>query len=125
MAAVIIKIAGMDTFAERLQAALDERNWGPSDLAGKVKVSDDTIRKWLEGRQPKLCDAWEVSQVLDLSLEYLAAGVAPKGPVLSEDEKFVLRLVHEIGVKRAIRRLTEPSVQVVDPDRGPLPHVQR
>lgn len=128
------KIAAMETFAARLQAALDERNWKPNDLSAKVKVSDDTIRKWLDPRnprQPKLADALEVSRVLGLSLDYLADGES--GDPLSPEKRRLLDLasligfdeaytVLQSGVRRAVKKATSDLPAGYDSrESGPVP----
>jgi transcriptional regulator with XRE-family HTH domain len=74
------------------------------------EVSDQTIRRWADGiREPRLGEAFTLSKVLGVPLEYLAddSSTSPSsGSDLTREQAEILLVAEKIGYRLAWQRLT-------------------
>jgi len=78
------------TYGERLAAALKLKNLKQSDLASQLKITRTAISKIINGNQYLDFDlAVKASEILDISLNWLAYGVdkEPKQPYYRDPER--------------------------------------
>lgn len=82
-------------FSRRLKAAMVHREVTVEGLAEELNVSLATVRSWLAGRyEPKLSTAAAVADHLEVSLEWLAGGLADENDVLTPGDRQRLKMAY-------------------------------
>lgn len=68
-------IAAVQTLGDRIQIALDAKDWRPNRLASAIDVDTDTVRRWVKGlNKPRVDDVPDVAQALGVSVAWLLTG---------------------------------------------------
>jgi transcriptional regulator with XRE-family HTH domain len=115
-------------FKEKLHKLARAKGWEASDLAralGHPKMT--TVHNWWAGRsKPDLKNAYDLSRVLGVSMEYLADDTQDDQPISRDDlsriESVLLELARYVGPGVALQelsKLVEPTGR--DPGRMGLP----
>ena len=69
-----IELVTMETVADRLKAAMDEKGWGQTTLAQKADVTQATVWKILNGKTKKSKYLPDIARTLGKSVEWLEFG---------------------------------------------------
>lgn len=106
--------------AEKLTALIGNQ----SELSRKTGIPQSAISQMASGRRrPYLDQAFALARAMGVPLEYLADDAMDTPPVveISEDERFLVGLIRDMGIDRAtaVKRLTEsPTVTSSSPSYG-------
>lgn len=98
-------------FAEKVRNLLKVQRLSQSELAAMLGTSQPQVSRWLEGDNPPRWDyLLKMARALGVTADYLidpALEEPPRPPDLSEDERFLLQLIRDLGLTReeAVRRL--------------------
>ena len=80
-----IELVPMETVADRLKAAMDEKGWGQTTLAQKADVTQATIWKILNGKTKKSKYLPDIARTLGKSVEWLEFGTLYTEKALRKD----------------------------------------
>lgn len=98
-------------FADKVRSLLKLRRLSQSELAEALGTTQPQISRWLEGNTPPRWDyLLKMSRALGVTADYLIdpeQEELPRPLGLTEDERFVLQLYHDLGLSReeAVRGL--------------------
>lgn len=68
-------ISAVTTLGERIQAALEAKQWRPNRLAAELDVDTDTVRRWLRDlNKPRVDDVAPLADRLGVSISWLLTG---------------------------------------------------
>jgi transcriptional regulator with XRE-family HTH domain len=68
-------IASMQTLGERIQEALDAKQWRPNRLAAELDVDTDTVRRWVRDlNKPRVDDVPPLAERLGTTIAWLLTG---------------------------------------------------
>lgn len=89
-------MAQRTVFEERIRAELDGIGWSQPKFARKMDVAQQTVTGWVTGKwEPRMKQLAEMSQLLNVSMEYLAGVV---------DERVALSEIEALSERRAAKR---------------------
>lgn len=98
---------GME-FAEKLELAITKSGKSQSQIARETGIDQSAISAMTRGkRRPYMDQALLLARSIGVPLEFLADDAldVPPGLGLSEEERYILRMVRTIGAAEAERRL--------------------
>jgi putative transcriptional regulator len=82
----------------RIVGIRKRRGWSQAQLAKRLGVPRERLGKWERGlNAPSLDDLSALSEVLEVPLEELGLGRAPKEPIPTAELTAVIRHISEIG----------------------------
>jgi transcriptional regulator with XRE-family HTH domain len=98
----------MKRFAQKLNAAMSRADVTQQALVRLMGTGRNTVHRWCKGEQvPPVEYMLRLARALDVSLEYLVDDEMDEPPkLLTEDERIILLLAHDMGVDKARRRLS-------------------
>jgi transcriptional regulator with XRE-family HTH domain len=105
-------------YAEKLQKLCAMKSLDQSTLASKVGLSKSSISRIVSGvQEPKLRLAYDLAQVLGVTLDYLVEDSPELGPtqhlvMVSDEELMILKIVRRLGTNTAIDRLLNVAAGV-------------
>ena len=78
-------------------------------LAADLDVSKSTLGRWLSGESiPDIEEAWRLSRLLGVSLDFLANDeVEEPAPGLSDEQRQVLWAAEQVGYGLAVKRIMQ------------------
>lgn len=88
-----MKVVPLRKFGDRLREALKEADKSQADLSRHFKITPQAINQWVGAKKPPELeiDRWlQLSQFLNINLEWLCWGVGRKGRVDMNDQAFEL-----------------------------------
>jgi putative transcriptional regulator len=105
-------------YCDNLRRLCESKGWNQADLAARLGLSRSSLSRILRGvQEPKVGLAYELAQMLGVSLDALMEGRAaessPRTASLDEEEWAILRIVRRLGTTEALDRL-------IGADRGGL-----
>lgn len=109
---------------EKIETLLAKRAIRQSELEKQVGLAANRISKWKGGKgEPTGRQLVTIARVLGVTAEYLADDAMDTPPVveISDDERFLIGLIRDMGIDRAtaVKRLTEsPIVTSSSPSYG-------
>jgi transcriptional regulator with XRE-family HTH domain len=105
-------------FADKVRSLLKLRRLSQSELAEALGTTQPQISRWLEGNSPPRWDyLLKMARALGVTADYLIdqeQEELPRPPGLTEDERFLLQLYHDLGLSRedAVRGLAAAARSV-------------
>jgi transcriptional regulator with XRE-family HTH domain len=98
-------------FHAKLRRLIKKRRYSHAAVAAELRCSRSAIGKWARGEsKPDLDLAARLAAVLGVSLDYLADDAQDDPtPLLSDDERHILRIAKTMEADEAIRRLASPG----------------
>jgi transcriptional regulator with XRE-family HTH domain len=104
------------TFGEKLAKLSEARGWKAAEVARRLKVSPNTVGRWLADERRPFDDVLlSVARLFSVQADFLVDEAQERvpAPELTEDERFVLRLVRASGLSAddVAKALTGYAVQ--------------
>ena len=106
-------------FFERLKAELEYLGFSQKELSARTGISINTIRGWFSKKVfPDLESAYKISQVLNVSLEYLLTGksTSKNDPEIPHDDKALLETYHSLSDhdKKVLKTIISTMTKISD-----------
>jgi transcriptional regulator with XRE-family HTH domain len=107
-------------YTDKLQKLCALRGLDQTDLAVKLHLSKSSISRILSGvQEPKLRVAYDLAQVLGVTLDYLVEDSPDIGPtdqlvMVTQDELAILKMVRLLGTTASMVRLMNAPITTLD-----------
>ena len=92
------------TLGEKIQLARKKKGMSQEDLANMLNVSRQAVQKWESGiTQPEVSNLVQISNMFDVSLDYLLKDIEETDSILEKEEKIVVEQT-EPKIKKTIEK---------------------
>ena len=98
------------TIGDRLDMLMRQRKMSSPALAGRLEISDETVRRWRAGKtEPTASHIAAIAKIFGTTTDWLVTGREPQTGGLDDDSATILRLWRALGISadEAIRRLAD------------------